>query len=260
MAHVRRLLTIIALPAHTVDATWSGLLPALRRVPASLLIVALLVFAAVQEIERADAADAARPQPVESSVAALVEARGQFWVSVTALISGPLANSDIYQEGRSVHYRPIDEPHDRQGRGFGEQAPPAFLDIPQGDGVLRHLYVLRDPADPSKALVALSLSADEAVAAGAGPVQVTGVMAAHRTRMAVILDEQAVAAALAGTSHSDERYLALGAGVSFRDETYEGAVAPALAAAMLFISWLAARLSRPMAPSAGPHDAVAAGW
>ncbi|MBA3960058.1 MAG: hypothetical protein H0X60_06640 [Chloroflexi bacterium] len=260
MAHVRRLLAIIALPAHTVDAIWSRLLPALRRVPASLLIVALLVFAAVQEIERADAADAARPQPVESSVAALVEARGQFWVSVTALISGPLADSDIYQEGRSVHYRPIDEPHDRQGRGFGEQAPPAFLDIPQGDGVLRHLYVLRDPADPSKALVALSSSADEAVAAGAGPVQVTGVMAAHRTRMEVILDEQAVAAALAGTSHSDERYLALGAGVSFRDETYEGAVAPALAAAMLFISWLAARLSRPMAPSAGPYDAVAAGW
>nr|MBA3797063.1 hypothetical protein [Chloroflexota bacterium] len=166
MAHVRRLLAIIALPAHTVDAIWSRLLPALRRVPASLLIVALLVLAAVQEIERADAADAARPQPVESSVAALVEARGQFWVSVTALISGPLADSDIYQEGRSVHYRPIDEPHDRQGRGFGEQAPPAFLDIPQGDGVLRHLYVLRDPADPSKALVALSSSADEAVAAG----------------------------------------------------------------------------------------------
>lgn len=260
MAHVGRLLAIIALPARTVDAIWSRILPALRRMPASLLMVALLVFVAVQEVQRADTANAARPQPVESSVAALVEARRQFWVSVPALISGPHADSDIYREDRSVHYRVIDEPHDRQGRGFAEQAPPGLLDLPQGDGILRYLYVLRDPADPEKALVALSSSDAEAGNAGSGPVQVTGVMAAQGTLMEAILADEAIEAALAGTSHSAERYLEIGAGLSSREESYEGAVAPALAAAMLFISWLAARLSRPIAPSARPDDAEAAGW
>ncbi len=260
MRHVARLIAIVSLPARSVEGIWSRIVPSLRRVPAALLVVALLVFVAEQEMQRADAANAARPQPEQTSVSALVEARAQSWVSVPALITGPHADSDIYQEHRSVHYRVLDEPHDRQGRGFGEQAPPGLLDIPQGDGVLRYLYVLRDPADPSKATVAISSSEGEAATAGAGPVRVTGVMAAQRTKMEAILEDEAVQAALAGTSHSTERYLALGAGLSFREASYEGSVVPALAAAVLFISWLAARLSRLIAPAVGAPDAVAAGW
>lgn len=196
MALVGRLIDIVALPARTVDGIWSRLVPVLRRFPASLVIAALLVVMVAQEVQRKDAAVAAMPLPERTSISALADARGQFWVTLPALISGPHADSGIYREDRSVYYRVIDEPHDAEGRGFSEQAPPGLLRLPQGDGLLRYLYVLRDPLDPTMAMVALSSSDGDLVRARTVATRV--VSAAGEELRLVELDDPPAELAAAG--------------------------------------------------------------
>ncbi|MBA2570484.1 MAG: hypothetical protein H0V04_04815, partial [Chloroflexi bacterium] len=159
MAPIWRLVAILGYPAHLIDRVARSALPFLpARFPSVLPVVALFGFVALQWWQTAAATDAQRRGPEPASVAAIVAGTDWDWVTFDALVSGPHADSSVYadEDDGPHYYRILNEAHDREGRRLGEDAPPGLLQLPEADGIPRWFYVLRDPQDPTAAVVARS--------------------------------------------------------------------------------------------------------
>lgn len=155
-----RLLGLLAIPAQALDRLGRVVLPFLpRRLGASVLVMALLAFLAFQSAEATSATIAARPQPQPTSVSALVDDANAYWVTLQALVSGPHADNGSYLTGVKLYKYTEAEAHDLTGLTYLEHLPPEREDVPGHDGVLRYFYVLRDPGDPSEAIMARSVRA-----------------------------------------------------------------------------------------------------
>lgn len=349
MALGARLLGLLAFPAQPLDRVSQAVLPFLpRALGASLLVVALLAFVAFRSAEETSATIAARPLPQATSVSALVDDTNAYWVTLDALVSGPHADNGSYLTGVKLYQYTEAEAHDLTGLTYLEHLPPEREEVPGHDGVLRYFYVLRDPADPSAAIMARSVrdadqfrtrtitarvlpsegdrvprlveldstpagappegpqrqpsdvsAADDVVvltgrfsdgqptecdASGAVacpdgkgyeytvsdatggevkvvsphapealPVRLMGTLNWDPTALEAIYGEQPVETALTGTRHPESWLFEDGDAPVIPDVSYTGAIIPAVLAALMFLSWLAARAKDALAGPPPPE-------
>lgn len=235
-----RLRALLGSVASAADAGVRWLIPFWPpRVSGALPVVALLGLGAWSSAEATSAALAARPEPQDATVAELVDGGSFGWVRVTGLLSGPHVDNSVYAE-EDVHYLRIrDEPHDHENT---EVTPPGqrqtIFALRTGGGPLRYFYVLRDPDDVDAAVVMRSArGADDFPSSGI--VSVAGIITTDATRMRIVLAEEELAGAVAGTHHPTERLLAEGAEPIVPDISYVPAVVMATLAGVLLISLLA---------------------
>ncbi len=149
--------------AHLVDRSvgWLfGFLP--FRVPGALIAVGMLVLGAWATAQATTEAIASLPQPMPTTVSALVTGDANGWVEVSGYLSGPHLDSSVYADP-GVHYlRVVDEPHDHQVAYGGEPlVEPGWrrqtiFPLEYGGGITRWFYVLRDGDVETDAVVVRS--------------------------------------------------------------------------------------------------------
>ncbi|MGH2416992.1 MAG: hypothetical protein ACRDFY_01530, partial [Candidatus Limnocylindria bacterium] len=137
-----------------------GVLP--FRISAGVVLALLLGAAAWGSAQETTRAIAARPQPAETTIHAIVADPTSNWVRVSGILSGPHLDNQVYAADRATHFLRIsDDPHDHvQERGREPMMEPGrrqtIFQLTQGDGVTRWFYVLRDPDGGEEAVVVRS--------------------------------------------------------------------------------------------------------
>lgn len=163
MTLVLRALALLGSISYGLDRVGSrmlGLLP--FRVPAGVVLALLLGAAAWGSAQETSRAIAARPQPAETTIDALVADPSSGWVSVAGILSGPHLDNQIYASDRATHFvRISDDPHDHvQERGREPMMEPGrrqtIFQLTTGDGVTRWFYVLRTAGGGGEAIVVRS--------------------------------------------------------------------------------------------------------